>query len=435
MFGFGHAEHVKRLLESVPGVLEEDADSSTRDPVEFQEYLAWARYVKCSILEELWSAFEETSTNGVLADEDELQRAMRQLDYSLSRVAISKSVEAKELSMPLDFEHFVIFYDRCRKPKRQSPPAYICFTGDETDILKGLFKAYAKGSTVNGTLEPGQLILLLTDLRVPMNTLTARQQVFELLEQARLTATKQCSEADQLDKHGNNVTYRDLLHLTRAIIRVNEKTQIEREEQAIAETNFNGNEIAELRAIFADWQPRSRRTRSKGLPATEPGKVVPTSELGRRRSMSNSEPVRASSAAEESAFHMPLGRRHSTPDIQNEGRLNSKGLLDFGDQRKHSAEDDEEAPTVTAESLVSGRICRICLKGFLQVVGSLGARVSETGRQGLVAKADSLTGGDPQGLDFADFLRLFRWVLDGKCGGIKQFPAKKMVDNSRKHSP
>eukprot|EP00747_Dinoflagellata_sp_TGD_P146891 gnl/TRDRNA2_/TRDRNA2_176743_c0_seq10.p1 gnl/TRDRNA2_/TRDRNA2_176743_c0~~gnl/TRDRNA2_/TRDRNA2_176743_c0_seq10.p1 ORF type:complete len:186 (-),score=30.56 gnl/TRDRNA2_/TRDRNA2_176743_c0_seq10:158-658(-) len=116
------------------------------------------------------------------------------------------------------------------------------------------------------------------------------------------------------------------------------------------------------------------------------------------------------------------GRRGTMPDL---GAASSEAVCASAQAQnmQMSASSSLELSPLT---LIPFQVERIGLDGVKLLLTSLGVKVSEQGRQELWEKVKSLNEADPRGLDFPDFLRLIRWLLDRDFCGINSAAARRV---------
>lgn len=206
----------------------------------------------------------------------------------------------------------------------------------------------------NGLIERNELARLLEELHIPMHTADDQRIFLKKVDHARANALEAGVLPEELGQDGFSITKATLVHLMRVIHNENDCEQVEEEGRAMRESKFIPQEVNEFRSIFDSWSEASGRT---GLPSAQ-------------------RPCDDSPA--------------STP------RASSLGI---------------ESRSVSLERFLTR-------EGVLRVLRTLGLNITITHRADLDAKIASYRTPIPGHLDFPNFLRLMRWMLDHNFAGI-----------------
>eukprot|EP00929_Paragymnodinium_shiwhaense_P061163 TRINITY_DN30547_c0_g1_i1.p1 TRINITY_DN30547_c0_g1~~TRINITY_DN30547_c0_g1_i1.p1 ORF type:complete len:1153 (+),score=292.33 TRINITY_DN30547_c0_g1_i1:393-3461(+) len=318
-----------------------------------------------------------------------------------SAETLERLTEACDSPDFVDFDAFIAISDRWRKVSVKEKRKRAGFSDAETEVLRELFdKHCADAADSDGKadkLDMGGLIWLLKEVRVPTDTRETRNRVFELLKTSRATAADAGVEGHEIGEGDNRTTFTDVLHLLRMVIRENERIALIREEEAVQETKFSTAEVEDFRKIFRDWHKSGRLSLSADA----------VSRVGSKRVSSVGLP------APKSGMQLQIrGRRGSALALGENDKADASAPAAAEGEAGHA-----KAAKPDLETIISSRSLRMGLDGVALLLASIGVKVSDHDRKRLFEKANTRQG-DEQGLDFADFLRVMRWMLDDNFAGI-----------------
>ncbi|CAK0901696.1 unnamed protein product [Prorocentrum cordatum] len=108
----------------------------------------------------------------------------------------------------------------------------------------------------------GELIVMLSGSKFPVNTAPGRRDLLRRLEAARAQAVAAgVPEAELGPGDGEEVAFYTCVHLVRGIVREAEMAEMAREEEVLAQTRFTSDEAAEFRLVFMEIAQRGRGKR------------------------------------------------------------------------------------------------------------------------------------------------------------------------------
>ncbi|CAE8616816.1 unnamed protein product [Polarella glacialis] len=291
----------------------------------------------------------------------------------------------------LSLQDFATLEEKCRIESAAVRRRHAGFSSPELAVIRRLFNQHLKQQTSGvPVLGLGELLWLLSSVGVPVDTLEARKDILDLLEAAREAARKVGTAPEDIGEPGSKaVTFWALVHLLRAYRRRGEGTSAEKEQKALDDSRFSRAEVLEFREVFLTWASRAPPPRSAG-PAGD--------GLG------------------------PLHGSRST-----------------------------SAAAMAAELLLGSGTARAAWMSLLDIKAllcSLGLRYDLEHRKAILGQMETMFGRGAVGewlelpasvIDFADFLRLMRWMLDSNFadinGAAKEVVSRKAtVEAAAKHA-
>lgn len=275
-------------------------------------------------------------------------------------------------------EDFVELADTCRKTTTQEKRRRAGFSGKEFDAICQLFGKHCQSEA--NALDRGELILLLIDLRIPMDTMEERAGILELLPSAR-EAARSSGAQEKLRPSGDfGLGLWGLVHLLRLLARQADCMAVTREQEATKETGFSAAEVADFREVFSKWSKRQQDCRDSQAEQGDPSRTMSRCSRSRRTSLPDLGPSKTAGTGEQ--FLLSLER-----------------------------------------SLKSQRLTLGIVHSLLS--RSLGLCPSHQQCQELEERANQITGCTDGAVDFADFLLLMRWMLDANFGNINAIAEQK----------
>jgi hypothetical protein len=243
-------------------------------------------------------------------------------------------------------------------------------------------------------LEKGELILLLLEAGVSLSSASERTEVFDMLPQAREAALRAGIAEDLLgepDKY--RCPFWSLVHLLRAIFHKDDKGAVLREDAAIEETQFEVTEVRQFREIFL--------------------------ECSRWGTEGDAEPTPAANKEELQPAVQNRGRRASTPAAAAQPPPMVTAALAAEMAGKHF---EERLPKKTLQETLRGNPAVVLapLVGIRHVLLSrrLGIKLSVVQQKDFEQRVALITDRSDSLVDFADFLRVMRWLLSANFANI-----------------
>mmetsp|Transcript_105452 Transcript_105452/g.339570 ORF Transcript_105452/g.339570 Transcript_105452/m.339570 type:complete len:508 (+) Transcript_105452:1240-2763(+) len=295
----------------------------------------------------------------------------RQVDFPLDFEACGKL-----LGKASSFDTLVAGIDMCRQEYALAKRKRAGFTEEQVKIITRVFEEITAGNE-RGLSVQEHWPWLLASLGTPMKSKEQRADVLECAEMAGRTARAAgCQGAWAFEEDKRFMRLPVLLHALRNVAELGEKEQVEREMQAMMQTHFSPTEVRDFREVFKanadimDEPPRVEMTRRHSLYINERSR----SSIG-TVSMSL-QPSNAEGAA------VAVGRHAPPPQADKETEI----LRPCFEVLKMS------------KDAVWGLVVRT-MRGDSRYALALGDKVGE-----IVSPATTV--------DFADFLRVMRWVAN-----------------------
>lgn len=405
----GYSTHLKEVHQFVGQV-----DFNGNGLMDFGEFLYLMRLHREAELSTACQVFEDGK------DEDtgelpagELEDALQKLGHD-PRPEVLETLLSKHITGNPDqvtFENFVEVVDHFRRMSTAEKRKRAGFSDKEFGLISKLFANHSVHK--KSKLEKGELILLLIDAGIPMNTSEMRNEIFTLLDKARESAAIAGIDGEELGRPGSpRCMFWPLVHLLRAVFHKDETGVVHREDQAVDETRFEPSEVQEFRNIFMDCS----------------------------RWISNDDDEKEQSPAVGSPVVVARSRRASLPSMCSPMKSSVQPLSQtqpmgmgktFGGAEPSKAVDNS---SMSLKELLGGNPTGVIstVKGIQVVMFTrkLNIHLSVCQRLGLEQQVQKITGNDDGEVDFADFLRLMKWTLSTNFSNINEI-AEKAVDQER----
>jgi len=245
-------------------------------------------------------------------------------------------------------------------------------------LIENTFKSQEKGK---GFITTGELIWLLQDSELGVNSLTGRSQLFDNLDKAREAAVASGIEPAMAGNPGSpRVRLMPLVHFVRLCIKEHQDKVFEREDRVMAAVSFSEREVVEFRQLFNTLATQAG-TRE---PAPAPQPTSPSAPSMRRRASFASLP-----SAQTVAVAEPARPMNSAP----------KTLGAVISQFKH--------------------VIRVPVQDVLDKVAGMNTKVPSSQKLALGDAVMRYACGNG-GLDFPGFLQVMQWMIDSNFGNIKE---------------
>jgi len=322
----------------------------------------------------------------------DFERACRQADVKPEQEHVLIVMDEFNNPDALGFEEFIHVVDALRQRQIRTKRQRAGFSDKEFAIICKLFEKYNDGG--KGKLDKGSIILLLIDAGVTMNSLDERKRVFEMFGDARNHALESGIEPDSVGRPSSpRLTFWPTVHLLRALLKMDEHGTMYKEEQAMIETGFEPKEVQDFRDIFLECC----KLAAYGEDYDERHHDQERQEAAARSTNHRASSRRATMAVEPNSTKASL-RRSSTllPGAHDDAKFG----LDAN---------------ITLKDLLSGdinlqRASTQCLQVIL--TRKLGLKLKKEERKTLEEQVLKTSDNGEDSLDFADFLRLMRWILN-----------------------
>jgi len=352
-------------------------DNGTLDFREFLRLMRLHREKELSSLKEYYENAKDGET-GKMPGSD-LKQHFHAIGY---KVKDSFFIDAETgerddaFSDKITFDMWVVAVDRARKQALFDRRRVAGFTATELKQLQEIFQEYDHDG--QGTIDRDEITYLAFDLGMPLKTVPDRIAVFDRLEAARQRALSNCVEPSEAGTAADpGISYWVFIHLIRIMRNERDEKEVLRDEKAMKETQFTPSEAAQFREVFNYWlsksylfdnapilhlPPRPGETRKKSKESVEAAPVVEV--LKPRPELINSVDVDA----------------HSDPYLSPEGMR--RVLRSFGLSLEIFQQNELDRKMSTMD-------------------------VDEKGR-----------------IDFPDYLRMLRWMMDANFAKINNVAAK-----------
>jgi len=290
-----------------------------------------------------------------------------------------------ETTVDLSFDEFRALADKGRKAVKRAQRKKANFSDTEFQLLQRAFAEHDTGG--QGVLDHPKMLLLLNRCGVPcVDKEGHRLWGVDMLDKARQQALDADMCPDDIGMMGaHSVTFWVMVHVWRMIARDNECKNVARLEEARIASNFSVAEVEEFQKVFSD-RISQRCKEESGEESEEEEEEAPV-QPARRRSMAD---LYADSN---------VSLQSSTVQMLNTAK--SEGKV-----RKS---DDQSIQAILG---ISNATEMLDFQGFKGLLGHLKIRMGPAHVEQLEIEMEDLTG-DPEGvLDFVNFLRVMRWMMD-----------------------
>lgn len=338
--------------------------------LDFGEFVQFMRMHREDELRKVRRVFEvsKTSKTGTVP----VQRCpslLKVLGYAMKEKALTECLEPLGKPASLDFDTFVKVVDQARRASFAHRRKCAGFSDEELARFSELFASYDLDK--NELIERHELSKLLRDLRIPLHTVDDQRELLSKLDEARRRAIDAGVKAEKVGAIGDtSITYFTMVHFLRMIVKEDDQVEVERDKIAITETGFKPKELAQFREFFNHW--------------------------GRRSELAD----RSKATAKVEAVQSDAGRMRRSPSVGRAG---------------------PSSPSKTAWADQTSLL--LSLSGVYRVLRSLGLQVGWQQRMELARHVEGYESATSGRIDFPDFLRLMRWMLDTNFEGINNTPA------------
>lgn len=367
-------DDVRRMVQQV--------DFNGNGTMDIGEFLTLMRLQKESSLKNYRNAYQQHALGDLSTFEEQgqaVQKALAQgcnmkpmaVVLNKSLLELAKCKEGNE-NWRLSFEDFIRIAEICRKliPLESRKRAF--FKDDQISDLQKAFKL--QDAAGNGFTSVGELLWMLGDSGLPVNTAEGRAQLYQCLEQARSEALEAgVPQEDVGNPSSPRVRFMPIVHLIRIHVRVHEQEIFKKEEAARKAVKFSSEEITEFRGLFEQYVKES------GLE--------------------------------------PQSAQQSAPKEKEEGSPGSKSKLK---KQLAFAQSFNQMLETKSLSAVFKRLTadpRVASTHVVTMLKDLGVRTSGKSRAALTRQLEEVCDSD-ETMDFAGFLRIMQWAMDSNFGNI-----------------
>ncbi|CAK9110476.1 unnamed protein product [Durusdinium trenchii] len=368
------------------------SDADGNDELDFQEFLHVMSTHELTHTKALRSAFQKNAgLGGTTCSREEVSNLLQKLGYfpgeeELDGIFTSDANGVEDF----DFNLTRVVTTSCRRHLAKVARCNAYFPEVHLQILEKMFQEQLLSS--GSRLERGGMICLLQGFGVPMNTLQERDAILALVDPARRSA--QVAGADHGEFGSHMLTFPVLLHLLRKIASNGQMQVMARELKAMKDAKVSHAEVVEFRQVFNQLAIEAKLEKS-------PPKL---------------QALQAAAAAS------PGGRRRSMPDLS---------AMMAANPAFSGIDADPNFQALKASLFINGNALCISVTALIGMLRSLGVRISEkqllelTNKVRQLAEEEDLAVDLTQGVDFAAFLRVIRWMLDVNFGDINTRAASK----------
>lgn len=156
----------------------------------------------------------------------------------------------------LPFEEFMEIVDECRATSQRMKRKHAGYHEGELRTIREVFDRF--DTKKSESLERGELLWMLADYGLPVQTMEWRSKIFSLMDRAREFALEAGAQKDEVEEMGSSrMRYWPTVQLLRMICRDIEGDAMEREEEARKEANFSPGETSEFRDVYLQHTRKS----------------------------------------------------------------------------------------------------------------------------------------------------------------------------------
>jgi len=340
------------------------ADFNSSGTIDRREYVRLIRFQRERDVARAQKAYDEGRESQDELPIKALKQALSTLGHRPSEEVLHNLVEAEPecSSGKIGFEAFVRTAERCR-----------AMVTDETRLRSGMAdEGFQRLKTIFALSDPedrgfvtlGELMWMLSNSHLEVNTADGRREILEALDKARESAVEAGVSREDAGEQGSpQVKFWALVHLAQSIVREHEQKVVADERAITASTKFSTAEVARFREVF--------------------GNIV-------------SESAELERLEKEKQAKIPTSPKQPAP---------------------------KPVPTLggLVKQLTRSRV--LSEKDLVLKLGSMGLQLSEKHRNALQDKVFDLTS-TPDGITFADFLVVMRWMLDSNFANINNATEK-----------
>jgi len=314
-------------------------------------------------------------------------------DMLVSNKALDFPVTEQELDAavadcPPTFDTVVCAIDQCRQAYAESRRKRAGFSEEEAQIIEMAFNEVTSGDT-RGLRVQEHMPWLLAHLGAPMQSKAQRTAMLEGTAVAyRAARAAKCDGAKPHEEDSPFMKFGVLLHMLRHVAELGERDRVEKEMRMVMQCNFSAAEVQEFREVF------KMHADSKEVP-----QVV---ELTRRNSLYLTARSRTT---------VKFGSGGDTTEIAESG-----GVF---------ASMNNEKYMILRPSF---EIVKMSKEAFWNLLSSTNMPKGDSSQNSALARRVDEVVDSNQRVDFADFLRLMRWVLDKNYGDIKSKAAQTLLE-------
>lgn len=219
----------------------------------------------------------------------------------------------------------------------------------------------------------------------------------DMLDKARQAALDAELSPEDVGKMGaNTITFWTMIHAYRMITRENEHKRITRQEEARVACGFSVAEKEEFEKIFTEKQKQYTDEANK---VDDDGSLQDVETAGKDVSQ---------------------GRRRSMPDLYSSGVTN---MQETTKEMLTTAKDAEHAKGPSLKIVLGTEEVLLNYTDFKKVLGLLKVKLGPGHVHALQQNMERLTGDAEGSLDFPNFLRMMRWMLDTNFAHLNDLAA------------
>lgn len=400
----GHAVSLRQVHSYVRSV-----DANEDGVLNFEELLRFIRVHRERELKAARNAFEQTKArrSGDMHSSD-LNSALVMLGQKPTNTILESILESVGKPFTFTFDGFIDVLDKCRRACADESRRRAEWSDKEFEFICQRFGKFSVEA--DGGITKGQLLWVLMDLGVKICTSEDRDHYLGRLDEARASARIAGVREEDVGLPGSStMTVWVLAHLFRLLAQKDEEEEEDREVLAREETGFSHMEVAEFSEIFLGMIEQESGNGAEGPHSPK------ESAIGVRiHSLPSLE-------SPDQARH-PAGRPQSRPSIQDSATPLARKRF------------DEDSPILRALLHKPAQNPQVSLPSLRQLLASFGLHLSLQQYQELKSKALDITAWSSTAngrMDFADFLRLMKWLLDTNFADING-RAQQVADESTK---
>jgi hypothetical protein len=314
--------------------------------------------------------------------------------------------------------------------RRRAGFSYKAFDMIRTAFRKHCRKAHAD-SIEGASIDKNELILLLIEACIPMDTRERRAELLEMFEPARIQARgvgiseDLCGESDS-----PCLKLWPMIHLIRACFQKMDRFAIDREKDAVVETQFSSKEVNQFRIIF-------QKCGKKG--ASDDDDECRKASKESNQSFDDAEEKNSRFASKASRF----ASKESNGSLDDDSiRVASKPVRSIKRRASIGAVPEmsvrlEKEKVSLREALGENSLTALATVDSIQNMlrRKMGIWLSDSQRAQFAEQISGYTGNDDDLVGFPDFLRLMKWMLVSDFAEVSTVAGKIAEDGKKSSEP
>jgi len=253
-------EDVRRMVQEV--------DFNGNGTMDVGEFLRLMRLQKEANLASYKGAYMRFDVADKSLDQlpGELMQCMEHCNLTPQSIVLNESwslvKESVEENKQVTFEDFTKFAEMCRKRIPVESRKCASFKDEQMQDLRAAFNMQDPDG--QGHVNLGQLLWMLGDAGMNVNTVAGRAELMESLEQARQSARDAGVPEEEIGNPGTpRVRFMPVVHLVRSHVNKHEHALLQQEDIAMRQVKFSSTEIVEFRKLFEQYAKEESEDQDK----------------------------------------------------------------------------------------------------------------------------------------------------------------------------